>query len=90
MITNKSNLVTDNQIRLLSNKNLKPKQYDLEERTLHFTREIIKFLKNVPKNFANNEILKAYPDLQQEDITQALRYAAEAVRERELPLVNGA
>ena len=36
----------------------------------------------------NNEILKAYPDLQQEDITQALRYAAEAVRERELPLVN--
>jgi uncharacterized protein (DUF433 family) len=36
----------------------------------------------------NNEILKAYPDLQQEDITEALRYAAEAVRERELPLVN--
>ncbi len=35
-----------------------------------------------------NEILQAYPDLQQEDITEALRYAAEAVRERELPLVN--
>ncbi|WP_353740574.1 DUF433 domain-containing protein [Desulfoferrobacter suflitae] len=35
-----------------------------------------------------DEILKAYPDLQQEDIREALRYAAEAVRERELPLVK--
>ena len=34
------------------------------------------------------EILQAYPDLQSEDIRQALRYAAEAVRERELPLVS--
>jgi len=34
------------------------------------------------------EILKAYPDLEREDITEALRYAAEAVRERELPLVK--
>jgi uncharacterized protein (DUF433 family) len=32
------------------------------------------------------EILKAYPDLQAADINEALRYAAEAVRERELPL----
>ena len=33
------------------------------------------------------EILDAYPDLEQEDLTECLRYAAEAVRERELPLV---
>ena len=32
------------------------------------------------------EILDAYPDLQREDIAEALYYAAEAVRERELPL----
>ena len=32
------------------------------------------------------EILDAYPDLEAEDIREALRYAAEAVRERELPL----
>lgn len=32
------------------------------------------------------EILKAYPDLEPEDIREALRYAAEAVQERELPL----
>jgi uncharacterized protein (DUF433 family) len=32
------------------------------------------------------EILKAYPDLEQADISEALRYAAAAVRERELPL----
>ena len=34
------------------------------------------------------EILAAYPDLAREDIVVALRYAAEAVRERELPLVG--
>ncbi len=33
------------------------------------------------------DILEAYPDLEAADIQEALRYAAEAVRERELPLV---
>jgi uncharacterized protein (DUF433 family) len=33
------------------------------------------------------EILKAYPDLESEDVREAMRYAAEAVRERELPLL---
>jgi uncharacterized protein (DUF433 family) len=32
------------------------------------------------------EILAAYPDLEADDVRQALQYAAEAVRERELPL----
>jgi uncharacterized protein (DUF433 family) len=32
------------------------------------------------------EILGAYPDLLASDIHEALQYAAEAVRERELPL----
>ena len=32
------------------------------------------------------EILEAYPDLDAEDIREALQYAAEAVRERGLPL----
>jgi uncharacterized protein (DUF433 family) len=36
----------------------------------------------------DTEILQAYPDLEMEDIREALRYAAEAVRERELPLVS--
>ena len=34
------------------------------------------------------EILSAYPDLEREDLAEALRYAADAVRERELPLVS--
>jgi uncharacterized protein (DUF433 family) len=34
------------------------------------------------------EILAAYPDLEGEDVCEALQYAAEAVRERELPLVG--
>ncbi len=36
------------------------------------------------------EILQAFPDLERDDIREALRYAAEAVRERELPLVKTA
>lgn len=35
---------------------------------------------------SDHEILAAYPDLEAEDIREALQYAAEAVRERELPL----
>jgi uncharacterized protein (DUF433 family) len=33
------------------------------------------------------EILAAYPDLEREDIHEALQYAAEVLREREHPLV---
>ncbi len=36
------------------------------------------------------EVLAAYPDLEVEDVREAMRYAAEAVRERELPLVASA
>ncbi len=34
------------------------------------------------------EILDAYPDLEPEDVREALRFAAEAVRERTLPLTH--
>ena len=43
----------------------------------------------IADGMTEEEILKAYPDLEREDIQEALRYAAEAVRERELPLVAG-
>lgn len=36
------------------------------------------------------EILSDYPDLEAEDVREALRYAAEAVRDRDLPLRLGA
>ena len=41
----------------------------------------------VADGMAEEEILKAYPDLEREDIREALQFAAEAVREREPPLV---
>ncbi len=40
----------------------------------------------VADGMSDLEILEAYPDLAADDIHEALRYAAEAVRERELPL----
>ena len=39
---------------------------------------------------SDDEILRAYPDLESGDIRESLRYAAEALQERELPLVGGA
>jgi uncharacterized protein (DUF433 family) len=41
----------------------------------------------VSGGMAENEILRAYPDLEPEDIREALRFAAEAFREVELPPV---
>ena len=43
----------------------------------------------VSEGMAEADILKAYPDLESADIREALRYAAEAVRERELPVSGG-
>jgi uncharacterized protein (DUF433 family) len=43
----------------------------------------------VAEGMAVGEILELYPDLQPEDVAEALRFAAEAVRGRELPLASG-
>lgn len=40
----------------------------------------------VADGMSTDEILSDFPYLEQGDITQALQYAADAVRERELPL----
>lgn len=44
----------------------------------------------VAEGMTAEEILQAYPDLEHDDVREALQYAAEAVRERELPLRRGA
>jgi uncharacterized protein (DUF433 family) len=41
----------------------------------------------IADGISEQEILDAYPDLEAGDVHEALHYAAEAVRERELPLV---
>jgi uncharacterized protein (DUF433 family) len=40
----------------------------------------------IADGMSETEIVDAYPDLEAEDVREAMRYAAEAVRERELPL----
>lgn len=42
----------------------------------------------VAEGMTEAEILAAYPDLEAGDIQEGLRYAAEALRERELPLAT--
>ena len=43
---------------------------------------------SVADGMSEMEILEAYPDLSVEDIHEALRFAAEAVRDRTLPLTS--
>jgi uncharacterized protein (DUF433 family) len=40
----------------------------------------------VADGMTTDEIVDAYPDLEPEDVREALHYAAEALRERQLPL----
>ncbi|OHB46730.1 MAG: hypothetical protein A2545_04730 [Planctomycetes bacterium RIFOXYD2_FULL_41_16] len=42
----------------------------------------------VADGMSEEKILKALPDLERGDIQEALQYASEAVREREIPLVT--
>ncbi|MGH2860855.1 MAG: DUF433 domain-containing protein [Solirubrobacteraceae bacterium] len=42
----------------------------------------------IAEGMSTDEVLDAYPDLEPADVPEALRYAAEAVRERELPLAG--
>lgn len=41
----------------------------------------------VADGMSEEEMVEAYPDLEREDIRESLRYAAEALREREISLV---
>jgi four helix bundle protein len=34
------------------------KQYDLEDRTLHFAKQVIDFISKLPKTLSNNEVSK--------------------------------
>ncbi len=42
----------------------------------------------VAEGMSEDEILASYPYLEKDDIREALRYAAAAVRERELPVTE--
>ena len=44
----------------------------------------------VAEEMTHDEILAAYPDLEADDIRQSLLYAAEAVRERQIPVIRPA
>lgn len=50
----KFKILSTKQIQMTEIQN--PKRYDLEGRTLKFTKQIIKFINTLPKNLANVEI----------------------------------
>lgn len=54
----------------------------------HLRIPVATVVEMVADRMTEQEILKAYPDLEAADIAEALKYAADAVRERELPLAH--
>jgi len=44
----------------------------------------------ISDGMTEKDVLNAYPDLTVKDIREALRYAAEAVTERQIPLLSAA
>lgn len=67
-----------------------PKQMDGLPCIRHLRIPVATVVEMVGDGMTEAEILQAYPDLERDDIREALRYAAAAVRERELPLVKTA
>lgn len=47
-------------------------------------------MRMLAEGMSSEEILHAYPDLELEDIREALRYAADALHERQLPITTKA
>lgn len=56
MINTKHETLNSKQIQMTEIKN--SKQYDLEDRTLKFAKEVIEFINILPKTMANTEIMK--------------------------------
>ena len=54
----------------------------------HLRIPVATVIEMVAEGMSEDDILHAYPDLEHEDIPAALRFAAAAVRERELPMVT--
>ncbi|MCK6622121.1 MAG: DUF433 domain-containing protein [Calditrichaceae bacterium] len=44
----------------------------------------------IANRMSEDEILEAYPDLEPDDIQEALLFAAQSVRERQLPFMESA
>ena len=53
----------------------------------HLRIPVATVISMLSEGMSQAQILEAYPDLQPEDVREALQYAAEAVKERELPLI---
>ncbi len=56
----------------------------------HLRIPVATVVEMVAQNLTREAILEAYPDLEAGDIEEALRYAAQALHERQLPVVPAA
>jgi len=65
-----------------------PKQMDGVPCIRHLRIPVATIVGMLAEGMSEKEILEAFPDLEVEDIREALLFAAQAVRERELPLVG--
>jgi uncharacterized protein (DUF433 family) len=67
-----------------------PEQMDGLPCIRHLRIPVTTVVDMVASGLNEQQILDLYPDLESPDIREALQYAAAAVRERQLPLLNTA
>jgi uncharacterized protein (DUF433 family) len=63
-----------------------PKQMDGEPCIRNLRIPVATIVTMIAQGQTNEQILQFYPDLEKADIEEALNYAAESVREKEIPL----
>ncbi|HOJ38890.1 MAG TPA: DUF433 domain-containing protein [bacterium] len=64
------------------------KQMDGEPCIRNLRIPVATIIEMLAEGMSEREILDAYPDLESEDIKEALMFAAETVREKEMPLLR--
>ena len=55
----------------------------------HLRIPVATVVEMVAQDMARKAILEAYPELEPSDIDEALRFAAQALHERQVPLLSG-
>lgn len=65
-----------------------PDQMDGEPCIRNLRIPVATIIGMLAEGMSEKEILDAYPDLELEDIREALRFASELLQEKELPLIR--
>lgn len=84
------NLMSDNRYNghMFTRITINPRQMNGEPCVRGLRIPVATIVGMVAEDFTRDAILRAYPDLEAEDIAEALHFAAQTIRDRHLPAVS--